>query len=169
MLTKLGARHVEQSSMPNRLLDCHARIRGFCNLAIRLADGGPADQVREAATQLWRYFAIALPLHLRDEEASLRPRLERLDDAPLLAALATMTPDHRESDRALGTLVAQWQAIAGEPTERRCQETRTAAAWLDAHMHEHLRNEEEHIFPALQRLPQSEWTAIVDEMVARRR
>jgi len=154
--------------MRDRLVDCHARIRSFCALARRLSAGGPAAGTREAAEQLHRYFSIALPLHVRDEDESVRPRLERIADPVVDAALAAMSAEHVEADAGLAELLEQWSAIAREPSDARCLATAGRAAWLDAYMLRHLEAEETRIFPALDRLPRAEHDAIVAEMQARR-
>ena len=169
MLTRLGKRSQQTRSMREMLTDCHARIRHFCALGKRLAEGGPAAEVRDAAGELVRYFGIALPLHIRDEDESVRPRLGRLGDASLDAALATMSAEHVEADAALVELLAAWRAIAGAPDDAGCRKTAAAAAWLAEHLERHLVDEEAIIFPALDRLPASEHEAIVAEMQARRR
>ena len=168
MLTTLGKRSLEQPSIRDMLVDCHARIRKFCALAKRLAEGGPMEQVRDAAADVRRYFGVALPLHIRDEDESIRPRLEQLGDAVLSAALDAMTHEHVAVDVALAELLEQWDAIAREPTEARCLATHDRAVWLDRHLLAHLHDEETRIIPALDRLPRAEWDAIAAEMKARR-
>ena len=155
--------------MRDMLVDCHARIRHFCALGKRLAEGGPVEQLRDAAGELGRYFGVALPLHVRDEDESVRPRLERLGDAALSEALATMSAEHHAAEAALVELLDAWRLIAATPDETRCRNTARAAAWLAEHLERHLRGEEAIIFPALDRLPASDEEAIVAEMQARRR
>jgi hemerythrin-like domain-containing protein len=168
MLTTLGRRSREPGSMRDRLLDCHTRIRTFCTLARRLSEGGPPAALQDAARELERYFRIGLPLHVRDEDESVRPRLERLGDRTVVAALEAMSAEHVTADTALLALTEQWSAIAREPTDARCQATREAAVWLDGFLQRHLEAEEQRIFPALDRLPETEHAAIVVEMKARR-
>ena len=169
MLTTLGKRSNEQPTMRDMLVDCHARIRKFCALAKRLGQGGPTQQIADAAAQLRRYFGIALPLHIRDEDESLRPRLERLGDGLLSDALDAMTHEHVAADIALADLLEQWDAIAREPSEARCLATHEPAVWLTRHLLAHLHDEETRVFPALDRLPPAQWSAVVAEMKARRR
>ena len=169
MLTTLGKRSHAQPTMRDMLVDCHARIRKFCALARRLSQGGPSQQIREAAAQLRRYFGIALPLHIRDEDESIRPRLERLGDGTLSDALDAMTREHVAADIALAELLEQWDAIAREPSDARCFATHKPTVWLDRHLLAHLHDEETRIFPVLDRLPPAHWDAIVGEMKARRR
>jgi hemerythrin-like domain-containing protein len=169
MLTTLGKRSPQQPTMRDMLVDCHARIRKFCALGKRLAEGGPPQQIREAAAQLRRYFGVALPLHIRDEDESIRPRLERLGDVALVAQLDAMTHEHVAADIHLAELLEQWDAIAREPSDARCFATYKPTVWLDRHLLAHLADEETRIFPALDRLPRAQWDAIVAEMQARRR
>jgi len=169
MLTRLGQRSPQPRTMREMLTDCHARIRHFCALGKRLAEGGPAEQLREAAGELVRYFAVALPLHVRDEDENVRPRLARLGDGALDAALAKMSAEHLESEAALVELLAAWRDIAAAADAARCADTARAAATLAEHFERHLRDEEAIVFPALDRLPASEQQAIVAEMQARRR
>ncbi len=169
MLKQLGQRSPEARTMREMLTDCHGRIRHFCALGKRLAEGGPAEQLRDAAVELGRYFGIALPLHIRDEDESVRPRLERLGDAPLSAALATMSAEHKAADAALIELLDAWRLIAATPDETRCRNTARPAAWLAEHLERHLRDEEAIIFPAIERLPRADQDAIAAEMQARRR
>lgn len=169
MLTTLGKRSREQSSVTDRLLDCHARIRKFCALALRLGAGAPSAQARDAAEQLHRYFSIALPLHIADEDDSVRPRLERLGDPSVDAALGSMTIEHVEIETTLDVLLDSWLAIAKEPTDARCLTTRVPAMALERQMLPHLHDEESFIFPALASLPPGQAEKIVAEMQARRR
>jgi len=169
MLTTLGKRSHEQPTMRDMLVDCHARIRKFCALAKRLAQGGPTEQIADAAAQLRRYFGVALPLHIRDEDESIRPRLERLGDRTLSEALDAMTHEHVAADIALAELLEQWDAIAREPSDARCFATYKPTVWLDRHLLAHLHDEEARIFPVLDRLLPAHWDAIVAEMKARRR
>ncbi len=55
------------------LLECHARIRSFMEVAARLAalpDGTRHEDIVEAATGVASYFGEALPHHEADEEES---------------------------------------------------------------------------------------------------
>ncbi len=86
MLTKIG-KPAAAGDAVGLLLECHERIRSFLALARRIAEVGPSapGTVPEAAARVRRYFTEALPLHARDEEESILPRLRGLDptvDAP---------------------------------------------------------------------------------------
>lgn len=137
------------------LVDCHARIRHFVALARRIAERGPDDPsaVPDAARAVVRYFTLALPLHARDEEDSIVPRL-RGREAALDTALDVMTGEHVEHEVPLAGLVAACRALADDPGRiaELAPEVGREAAWLERHFEAHLANEEAVIFPALRRL-----------------
>lgn len=171
MLTRLGAPAAPDDAV-GLLLDCHERIRGFLALAARLAEAGLAerDGVAEAAARVRRYFSEALPLHARDEEESVLPRLRGKDPA-VDAELDEMRREHGEHGPPLDALVQACAALAEDPSRQGAlaPALRRAAAELDAHFAQHLRREEAVIFPALRRLLSSEEdAAVVREIRARR-
>jgi hypothetical protein len=107
MLINIGDRSRAAPTLLTRFTDCHARVRKFCALARRLGEGASGEEARDAAAQLDRYFRIALPLHVADEEQSLAPRLVRLGDAALGDAIESMTRDHLCLDENLAELLAR--------------------------------------------------------------
>lgn len=154
------------------LLDCHARIRSFLDLAGRLGAStalGP-DEVAEAATQVRRYFSLALPLHARDEEDSILPRLAGLDPEVDLA-LEAMRREHREHEAPVASLVDLCARVADAPDLLATLAPRlaTASTRLAADMEGHLLLEERTVFPAARRLlGAAAGEAVVREMRARR-
>lgn len=171
MLTRLGKPAVAGDAV-DLLLECHDRIRSFLALARRIAEAGPggAEGVSEAADRVRRYFGEALPLHARDEEESVLPRLRGRDPA-VDAALGTMAREHEEHERPLRVLVDACAGLARDPA-RHAELARVllaATAELERHFAAHLRREEEVIFPAVRRLldPASD-RDIVRELRARR-
>jgi iron-sulfur cluster repair protein YtfE (RIC family) len=132
------------------LLACHERIRGFFALAVKLArlEEVPPHERAEAATRLERYFSQGLPRHVEDEDLSLAPRiLAAGPSAEVLQAILEMTRQHAELDRILANLLPAWRAVAAEPG--RCpSELAHDSERLATHLEEHLRLEEQVIFPA---------------------
>lgn len=172
MPVAIGRRREDPGDLVDLLLECHARIRSFvelARLAATRADVTPAD-VSDACARVERYFTQALPLHVRDEEESVLPRL-RGRDAELDRALASMTEQHREHDSPLRALLAASADLRQAPADpaARCvlaAETARLARELDAH----LSLEEAVVFPALRRLvPPSELAEAVRELRERRR
>jgi iron-sulfur cluster repair protein YtfE (RIC family) len=154
------------------LLACHDRIRSFAELAVRLAEATrvPADELRDAAQRVRRYFVEALPLHVADEEQTVLPRL-RGRDAAVDAALDAMHAEHLAHEPHLVALVATCHALALQPS--RHDELRptleTSAAALHRDFLTHLAGEEAIVFPAIERwIDAAERTAMLAELRARR-
>jgi hemerythrin-like domain-containing protein len=171
MLSRLGKPAALGDSV-DLLLECHERIRSFLALARRIAEAVPADQeaVAEAAASVRRYFTQALPLHAKDEEESILPRLRGKD--PLVdAELEIMAREHAEHEPPLGTLVDACEVLASD-TARHAELSpaiATATEELERHFAVHLQREEEVIFPAVRRLlDRASDSEIVKEIRARR-
>ncbi len=171
MLTRIGPAP-RSGDVVDALLDCHQRIRDFTALALRLADAADASptEVRDAAAGVHRYFSRALPLHARDEEESLLPRL-RGADRRLDAELDDMAREHREHDDPVARVVAICAELLQDPARlpQRAAALRGAAVELERHFATHLAREERVIFPAIrERLDRATQDAIQAEMRARR-
>lgn len=171
MLTRIGP-PPPPGDVVDALLDCHQRIRDFTALALRLATaaGLAEGEVRDAAARVHRYFAVALPLHARDEEESILPRLRGTDPA-VDAELAAMQREHAEHDDPVSRLLATCAALQERPGERdRLASSLAAAAReLERHFEQHLLREERVIFPAVRRhLDRATQEAVQAEMRARR-
>ncbi len=172
MLTGIGTARGGGDAV-DLLLDCHARIRSFLGVAGRLAAarGAPPQEVAAAAEGVRRYFAEALPLHARDEEDSILPRL-RGAGPDVDAALDAMHAEHLAHEAPLATLLEACEVVAAAP--ERLDEVRgplrEATAELSRLFEEHLAREEAVLFPALRRALAPEVLGrIADEMRARRR
>ncbi len=140
MLTRLGARPAE-GDLVDLLLDCHQRIRTFTDLAARLAaaERPAAGEVRDAAARVHRYFSEALPLHARDEEESILPRLAGRD-AEVDAALARMRAEHAEHGAPVGAVLGLCAALRDDPSRHAelAPALGVAAAELRRHFDHHL-------------------------------
>jgi hemerythrin-like domain-containing protein len=152
--------------------DCHARIRYFASLALRLAEGEacPVD-AREAAARIRRYFTEAYPLHVADEHDSILPRLRtRVPDCePLLTRLEN---EHRCLDTKLPELLAVCEKLesgAEEECAAAVAKLRSLGECVQTLLDAHLTNEESHLFPLIrERLTPEDRDAIRDEFRARR-
>lgn len=155
------------------LLDCHGRIRRFSALSTRLATTqAPAAELREAAAQVHRYFTVALPLHVADEDGSLRTHVLSTSPAQALVdALNTMTREHVELEALLAECAPQWKAIELEPARQADVGPSLAArsTRLEELFRIHLLGEEETLFPLLRQHLSPELDAtLVGEFRARR-
>lgn len=170
--TRGGARRTGDAHAADLLLECHERIRRFAALAVALTawpDPRPED-VADAAARVVRYFEQALPLHVRDEEESIRPRLLAAGSPDLARALEDMAREHDEHEPLLAALLPRWQALALDPARLpalRDDLARDAAA-LQEMLERHLAAEERLVVPAVRALPPDEAAAIVAELRARR-
>jgi len=137
------------------LLECHGRIRVFLALAGRLAEarGESPEALADAAQRVHRYFTLALPLHARDEEESIVPRLRGRESA-LDAALDAMVREHAEHQAPLGVLVGACAEVVHDPARQAhlAGTLARASGELARHFVLHLAREEEVIFPAVRRL-----------------
>lgn len=156
-----------------RLATCHAQTRECLALARGIASLTTPDgeDVLEAARRVRRFFDRVLPLHGRDEDESVVPRLRgkepRVDDL-----LDWMCADHRRHGRSVAMLVAACEELERMPCKRAAlaRYVARAASALEAHFTEHLIREEELLFPAIRRLlDPSACAAIVFEIAWRRR
>ncbi len=171
MLTRLGGAAAAEDAV-GLLLECHGRIREFVGMARRIgaARGEDPEAVREAARRVRRYFTEALPLHARDEEESVLPRL-RGRDAALDRELEAMAGEHRQHEEPLGRLVEACRALERDPAQLASlgEAVAAAAAELEAAFGRHLAREESIIFPAMRRArAPAEDEALVREIRARR-
>lgn len=155
------------------LLDCHERIRTFSSLAVRLAllpDVPPAERA-EAATRVERYFTLALPKHVEDEDLTLAPRLRELGLSPeAQRALEEMMRQHQEIEARLATLGPLWRLLSVSPERHGELAPRLGGSEpLAKLLEEHLRLEESALFPeARARLAPETLEAMAAEMRARR-
>lgn len=160
------------------LSDCHRRIEHFLRVLTLVANdaaGGPLTPAfRSLLEGAIRYFAMAAPRHTADEEVSLFPRLRENGDPELAAALAALDRlehDHDEAEAhqaAVDGLVRQWLANDRLP-ETETVQLRDHLTVLQRLYHEHIRVEDEEVFPAAARaLDTTRIEQIGREMAARR-
>ncbi len=170
MLHTLGKRATSEDAV-ELLVECHGRIRKFLGFARALADKpeAPASEVRAVAGQIRRYFSVALPLHIADEEELITPRLATANDA-VARALATMHGDHAAHAAEIARLVALCSELEREPARlaQRAGELHASAVQCTADLEPHLELEERVVFPALRHLPATQRDEIRHGMRARR-
>lgn len=104
------------------LLDCHARIRRFVEMADRLANvaHAPEAQVVDAAGALRRYFEQAFPLHVIDEDLSLLPQLKRLElPKDVAGAVEMLEWEHEELEPLVEGMCLLWKDVEATPSRLR--------------------------------------------------
>jgi hemerythrin-like domain-containing protein len=136
------------------LLDCHEGIRQHVALARTLAsaDARADDSLARTALRVRRYFEWVVPLHARDEEDSLVPRLRGADPA-LDRELNARQREHRASSRATAALVAACEEVVRVPSRfaRVAPYLARVATELERDFADHLAHEEEVLFAAVRR------------------
>jgi iron-sulfur cluster repair protein YtfE (RIC family) len=155
------------------LLKCHERIRHFTTVSLRFAHSAHASPrlVRDAASALRRYFGTALPLHERDEEDCITPRLLESRSGPQLEhVLARMAGDHRAIDETLAKLDELWARVMTQPSALATvgEPMHALARSLASLFESHLQLEEEKIFPAIALLPEATRKILLGEIRDRR-
>jgi iron-sulfur cluster repair protein YtfE (RIC family) len=177
MPVQIGDKPHSFSEPTGLLSDCHRRIESFLGVLASVGEvigTPPAAETARSLESALRYFREAAPKHTADEEQSLFPRLRKLDDATLRAALEQLEhleQDHRTADALhaeVDRLGTKYLA-AGKLSAAEAAEYRVAVARLRAIYEQHIRLEDEIVFPLAQRaLPAPEKSAIAAEMASRR-
>lgn len=178
MPVQIGGQTHSFSEPTGLLSDCHRRIEMFLGSLDRLAKlaNRPLDtDSRTALETALRYFREAAPKHTADEEESLFPRLRQKRHPEIEAAIQTLAPleqDHRRADSLhaevdrLGRKCLEQGSLPPEQAEQ----FRKAMAELLSIYGEHMRIEDEVVFPVAGRmLSTAEKAAIAGEMAARRK
>lgn len=167
----IGKRSPPSGELVALLGECHERIRKFLGHARAAAERAdlPEEEIAVLCEGVDRYFREALPLHVRDEEESVLPRVRGTCPA-VDAALDTMRAQHRDHEPTLDRMLVAAAAVREMPgvPDRRAR-LRAAVDSLEPDLVAHLSMEETVIFPALAALPAGARAGIVDEVRARRR
>jgi hemerythrin-like domain-containing protein len=170
MIVQLGARKGSLDVI-DLLLDCHAKIRRFVGIARRMAAGDSTnvDDIRSAAGAIARYFSVAFPQHVADENDLMLPRLFGRD-AETDARLARMRDDHAEHARFVDELVSICTTLRDDPVRLAevAPELRRVVSELEVVFEAHLVMEESEIFPRLASLEIDVRRALVAAMRERR-
>ena len=176
MAVQIGAKSHPFSSPMALLSDCHRRIEMFLGSLQRVAeivDHPLSQDARSGLQSALRYFREAAPKHTADEERSLFPRLRQihLPAENALLALDALEHEHEQADtlhaevNSLGIQCLEHGPLSISETSR----FRQAISELANIYQEHIRVEDEVVFPAAdQMLSSDEKAAIAREMAARR-
>jgi hemerythrin-like domain-containing protein len=178
MPVQIGSKSHSFSEPTGLLSDCHRRIEMFLAALERVAQStdrplnSESQQALEAAL---RYFREAAPKHTADEEESLFPRLRQMNHPELEAAIRRLEPlerDHRRADALhadvdrIGRACLERGFLLAEESRR----FREAILVLIDIYKEHIRIEDEDVFPLAGRiLTSADKAEIAGEMAARRR
>jgi hemerythrin-like domain-containing protein len=178
MPVQIGASVHGFSEPTGFLSDCHRRIEMFLGVlegVAKVIDRPLTEESRRALDAALRYFRESAPKHNADEEESLFPRMRLIREPEIQSALAkidALEKEHRWGEPLHAEVERLGQAcLAGENLSQGDVETfRRAVSDLAAMYREHIRVEDELVFPAAaQHLSMAERIAIGHEMAARRK
>jgi hemerythrin-like domain-containing protein len=133
------------------------------------------SESRSALEASLRYFREAAPKHTSDEEESLFPRLRQMHHPELDAAIQTLAPlelEHRKADELHAEVDRLGRACLerGPLLPEEARVFRQAIAELVSIYKEHIRIEDQVVFPVAGRvLSATDKAAIAGEMAARRK
>ena len=177
MPVQIGAKAHNFTDPTGLLSDCHRRVEmflGTLEAVARAIDSPPTGETRRALESALRYFEQAAPKHTADEEESLFPRMRQIQHPEVQSALLRLEQLEEEHRWAaplharVARLGAQYLA-AGSLSGPEVEEFRKAVASLASMYKEHIRFEDELVFPlAARMLSDADKSAIADEMAGRR-
>ena len=176
MAVQIGARPDAGFDDPLGMLrDCHRRIENFlrvlCHVAENQHEGPLGAEERNAVRSALEYFRTGGQRHTLDEEESLFPRMHAARAGDCLNALARLEEEHDEANRLhaeIDSLFLDWIA-SGQMSNARRESLRAAVGRLRSLYNEHIRVEEEVVFPgAAERLTPEALAAMGAEFRARR-
>ena len=177
MPVQIGVKAYNFTDPTGLLSDCHRRVEMFLGTLEAVAqtiDSPPTGETSRALESALRYFEQAAPKHTADEEESLFPRLRQIQHPEVQSAfsrLEQLEEEHRWAaslHARVARLGAQYLA-AGSLSSPEVAEFREAVASLASMYKEHIRFEDQFVFPlAVRMLSEVDKSAIADEMAARR-
>ncbi len=170
--------HIHGFDEPLGLLsDCHRRIEYFLGVLIRVARDSRGRELtsdaEKAVRTAQRYFAEASPKHTADEEESLFPVMKAAADArgTSCRTIDQLEADHEEAGALhlrVDALLEAWLSD-GRLGESESQELLTQLERLQDIYIEHIRIEDNEVFPlAAELLTAEQLTKVGREMQARR-
>jgi hemerythrin-like domain-containing protein len=157
------------------LVDCHRRVERFLNILCRVAEraeGGALSADETAAVQsALKYFSESGPRHNSDEEDSLFPRLRAGEGKDVLPEVDRLEGEHHEGDalhKEIAELYTRWMAV-GELHAADRERLRVVTARLEGIYREHIRIEEEVVFPRAMKVLGRDVVKAMGEEFKRRR
>jgi hemerythrin-like domain-containing protein len=179
MPVSIGSGPEHNFDQPLELLsDCHRRIERFLAVLSRIAGTARGralnpEEGRSLATAL-RYFREAAPRHTADEEESLFPRLRDCGGEEIATALERVTAleaDHARANQLhaeLDGIFSEWQERGGLAPGKE-DRLRLDLAELSALYSEHIRVEDQVVFPFAGRVLDKESRLAIGREMAERR
>jgi len=148
---------------------CHQKMLAHCDLLETLVmqsrSGGLDDAARKAAQDLTRYFSSSAPLHHRDEEEDLFPRINR-QSLRIAELVHNLKRQHQELDNLREILVTELRRIPGDGFSSAFLETATRFCELSR---EHIKQENMELLPLVASSLSQQELGYIGEAMAKRR
>ena len=152
---------------------CHERVLRSLALLQKLQDylhDHPCDDsARQAARDVLRYFELAAPLHHEDEELHVFPPLLERGSADAVAAVRQLQQDHEAMSANWQAARALLQALAEGTKESFSAPDEAVLARFAGVYAEHIRLEEDLVYPAARALLAPEAVQAMGAEMRRRR
>lgn len=152
---------------------CHERVLRSLALLQKLQDylhDHPCDDsARQAARDVLRYFDMAAPLHHEDEELHVFPPLLERGGADTVAAVRELQQDHEAMSANWQAARALLQALAEGTKESFSAPDEAVRARFAGVYAEHIRLEEDLVYPAARALLAPEAVQAMGAEMRRRR
>lgn len=131
---------------------CHERVQRTLallqKLVVYLHDHACDDSARQAARDVLRYFDMAAPLHHEDEELHVFPLLLARGEADVVAQVQQLQRDHDAMAQHWQDARVRLLALADGNVDAFSADDEAAFARFSAGYAEHIRCEEEVVYPA---------------------
>jgi len=145
---------------------CHEKMQAHCELLAALLEKESLDnEAREAARNLSRYFSQSTPLHHRDEEEDLFPRINR-QSLRIAELVHTLKKEHETLDLLWNRIVPELKKL---PADGFSDAFKQAAMEFSTLCRVHIALENRELLPlASNSLSQQALAEIGESMAARR-
>lgn len=159
MAVQIGAKSDSGFDDPlGMLADCHRRIERFLDILCRVSEQAGeralTSEESDAVDAALRYFRESGPRHNHDEEDSLFPRLRDTPAAKVLGEVDRLEAEHHQTEalhKEAAELFTRWQAEGTLHLGDRAR-LRAITSKLAEIYREHIRIEEEVVFPCAARV-----------------
>ena len=148
---------------------CHDRMLAHCDLlealVARARAGELQDSAPRAAADIARYFSTSAPLHHRDEEEDLFPRINR-QSLRIAELVHSLRKEHRALDALWATILPELRRIPADGFSGAFLES---AARFSALCRAHVNRENRELLPLVASSVSTRELGYIGESMARRR
>ncbi len=155
---------------------CHERVERMLDLLTRLrkhvAKNGCDAQAAAAAVDVMRYFDLAAPLHHQDEELHVFPAVLAICNDPLDLLVFRLRQEHLEMESLWGRVRLALARVAQKDAPTQVlfsQAEQTDMGEFVAIYKDHIRSEEDLVFPEARRVLNPEQIEAISKEMMRRR